>query len=154
MLAILLRSFTIYPLEGGQNAPLGFVHGCFCSLKQTPHLLLSVNLGQASFEAMASIINRLHKNLDGNQDQHGRNSLLASYIYYVFRLPNTYPNSPSPGSSFFSFYFKSQFVKSKQKLLAGRCSWAPIAWLVPCQAVLLTSSMIQCSHLQGEFNYS
>uniref|UniRef100_A0A669PG39 Dedicator of cytokinesis 7 n=1 Tax=Phasianus colchicus TaxID=9054 RepID=A0A669PG39_PHACC len=55
-----------------------------------------VNLGQASFEAMASIINRLHKNLDGNQDQHGRNSLLASYIYYVFRLPNTYPNSPSP----------------------------------------------------------
>uniref|UniRef100_A0A8C0AUF1 Dedicator of cytokinesis 7 n=1 Tax=Buteo japonicus TaxID=224669 RepID=A0A8C0AUF1_9AVES len=56
-----------------------------------------VNLGQASFEAMASIINRLHKNLDGNQDQHGRNSLLSSYIYYVFRLPNTYPNSPSPG---------------------------------------------------------
>uniref|UniRef100_A0A8C5UQ15 Dedicator of cytokinesis 7 n=1 Tax=Malurus cyaneus samueli TaxID=2593467 RepID=A0A8C5UQ15_9PASS len=45
-----------------------------------------VNLGQASFEAMASIINRLHKNLDGNQDQHGRNSLLASYIYYVFPL--------------------------------------------------------------------
>ncbi|KAK2508151.1 hypothetical protein MC885_004310 [Smutsia gigantea] len=56
-----------------------------------------VNLGQASFEAMASIINRLHKNLEGNHDQHGRNSFLASYIYYVFRLPNTYPNSPSPG---------------------------------------------------------
>uniref|UniRef100_A0A4W2DFD1 Dedicator of cytokinesis 7 n=1 Tax=Bos indicus x Bos taurus TaxID=30522 RepID=A0A4W2DFD1_BOBOX len=56
-----------------------------------------VNLGQASFEAMASIINRLHKNLEGNHDQHGRNCLLASYIYYVFRLPNTYPNSPSPG---------------------------------------------------------
>uniref|UniRef100_A0A8C2NI82 Dedicator of cytokinesis 7 n=1 Tax=Capra hircus TaxID=9925 RepID=A0A8C2NI82_CAPHI len=60
-----------------------------------------VNLGQASFEAMASIINRLHKNLEGNHDQHGRNSLLASYIYYVFRLPNTYPNSPSPGILFF-----------------------------------------------------
>uniref|UniRef100_A0A674K5L6 Dedicator of cytokinesis protein 7 n=1 Tax=Terrapene triunguis TaxID=2587831 RepID=A0A674K5L6_9SAUR len=44
-----------------------------------------VNLGQASFEAMASIINRLHKNLEGNQDQHGRNNLLTSYIYYVFR---------------------------------------------------------------------
>ncbi|KAI2517397.1 dedicator of cytokinesis 7, partial [Homo sapiens] len=56
-----------------------------------------VNLGQASFEAMASIINRLHKNLEGNHDQHGRNSLLASYIHYVFRLPNTYPNSSSPG---------------------------------------------------------
>lgn len=104
MLAIVLTSFTIYPLEGGQNAHLGFAHGYCCSLKQTPHLLLSVNLGQASFEAMASIINRLHKNLDGNQDQHGRNSLLASYIYYVFRLPNTYPNSPSPGSSFFILF--------------------------------------------------
>ncbi|XP_078249062.1 dedicator of cytokinesis protein 7 isoform X6 [Pogona vitticeps] len=56
-----------------------------------------VNLGQASFEAMASIVNRLHKNLDGNQDQHGRNNLLTSYIYYVFRLPNTSSNSPSPG---------------------------------------------------------
>ncbi|XP_044286441.1 dedicator of cytokinesis protein 7 isoform X3 [Varanus komodoensis] len=56
-----------------------------------------VNLGQASFEAMASIVNRLHKNLEGNQDQHGRNNLLASYIYYVFRLPNTSPNSPLPG---------------------------------------------------------
>ncbi|XP_029474486.1 dedicator of cytokinesis protein 7 isoform X5 [Rhinatrema bivittatum] len=58
-----------------------------------------VNLGQASFEAMASIVNRLHKNLEGNQDQHGRNILLASYIYYVFRLPNSDPNSPSPGPS-------------------------------------------------------
>ncbi|XP_069837463.1 dedicator of cytokinesis protein 7 isoform X8 [Dendropsophus ebraccatus] len=56
-----------------------------------------VNLGQASFEAMASITNRLHKNLEGSQDQHGRNNLLASYIHYVFRLPNTDPNSPSPG---------------------------------------------------------
>ncbi|XP_069088640.1 dedicator of cytokinesis protein 7 isoform X10 [Pleurodeles waltl] len=56
-----------------------------------------VNLGQASFEAMASIVNRLHKNLESNQDQHGRNTLLSSYIYYVFRLPNTDPNSPSPG---------------------------------------------------------
>uniref|UniRef100_A0A670JFM8 Dedicator of cytokinesis 7 n=1 Tax=Podarcis muralis TaxID=64176 RepID=A0A670JFM8_PODMU len=45
-----------------------------------------VNLGQASFEAMASIVNRLHKNLEGNQDQHGRNNLLTSYIYYVFPL--------------------------------------------------------------------
>ncbi|XP_075176491.1 dedicator of cytokinesis protein 7 isoform X14 [Anomaloglossus baeobatrachus] len=56
-----------------------------------------VNLGQASFEAIASITNRLHKNLEGNQDQHGRNNLLASYIHYVFRLPNADPNSPSPG---------------------------------------------------------
>uniref|UniRef100_A0A8C1YRL8 Dedicator of cytokinesis 7 n=1 Tax=Cyprinus carpio TaxID=7962 RepID=A0A8C1YRL8_CYPCA len=56
-----------------------------------------VNLGQASFEVMASIVNRLHKYLDTSQDMHGRNSLLSSYIHYVFRLPNTDPNSPSPG---------------------------------------------------------
>lgn len=57
----------------------------------------SVNLGQASFEVMASIANRLHKYLDTNQDMHGRNGLLSSYIHYVFRLPSNDPNSPSPG---------------------------------------------------------
>ncbi|KAF3835378.1 hypothetical protein F7725_027936 [Dissostichus mawsoni] len=56
-----------------------------------------VNLGQASFEVMASIVNRLHKYLDTSQDMHGRNGLLSSYIHYVFRLPSTDPNSPSPG---------------------------------------------------------
>ncbi|CAB1449299.1 unnamed protein product, partial [Pleuronectes platessa] len=56
-----------------------------------------VNLGQASFEVMASIVNRLHKYLDSSQDMHGRNSLLSSYIHYVFRLPSTDPNAPSPG---------------------------------------------------------
>lgn len=66
-------------------------------LNSKPLFYILVNLGQASFEAMASIVNRLHKNLEGNQDQHGRNNLLTSYIYYVFRLPNTSPNSPSPG---------------------------------------------------------
>uniref|UniRef100_A0A6Q2Y2U4 Dedicator of cytokinesis 7 n=1 Tax=Esox lucius TaxID=8010 RepID=A0A6Q2Y2U4_ESOLU len=44
-----------------------------------------VNLGQSSFEVMASIVNRLHKYLDTSQDMHGRNSLLSSYIHYVFR---------------------------------------------------------------------
>ncbi|XP_016346963.1 dedicator of cytokinesis protein 7-like [Sinocyclocheilus anshuiensis] len=48
-----------------------------------------VNLGQASFEVMASIVNRLHKYLDTSQDMHGRNSF--------FPLPRTSPNSPSPG---------------------------------------------------------
>ncbi|XP_019749937.1 dedicator of cytokinesis protein 7 isoform X12 [Hippocampus comes] len=55
-----------------------------------------VNLGQSSFEVMAAIVNRLHKYLDTSQDMHGRNSLLSSYIHYVFRLPSTDPNSPSP----------------------------------------------------------
>ncbi|MEQ2296089.1 Dedicator of cytokinesis protein 7, partial [Ameca splendens] len=56
-----------------------------------------VNLGQASFEVMASVVNRLHKYLDTSQDMHGRNSLLSSYIHYVFRLPSTDPSSSSPG---------------------------------------------------------
>uniref|UniRef100_A0A673CVS0 Dedicator of cytokinesis 6 n=1 Tax=Sphaeramia orbicularis TaxID=375764 RepID=A0A673CVS0_9TELE len=49
-----------------------------------------VNLGRAAFEAMALLVNQIHKNLEGNQDQHGRNNLLASYIHYCFRLPTSY----------------------------------------------------------------
>ncbi|XP_039628587.1 dedicator of cytokinesis protein 7-like isoform X6 [Polypterus senegalus] len=50
-----------------------------------------VNLGRAAFEAMALIVNQIHKNLEGNQDQHGRNSLLASYVHYCFHLPSFDP---------------------------------------------------------------
>ncbi|KAK3532757.1 hypothetical protein QTP86_028126 [Hemibagrus guttatus] len=61
-----------------------------------------VNLGRAAFEAMALLVNQIHKNLEGNQDQHGRNSLLASYIHYCFHLPTTEPVSPPnvSGSSY------------------------------------------------------
>ncbi|XP_043940533.1 dedicator of cytokinesis protein 6 isoform X3 [Protopterus annectens] len=47
-----------------------------------------VNLGRAVFEAMALMVNQIHKSLEGNQDQHGHNNLLASYIHYVFHLPD------------------------------------------------------------------
>lgn len=74
---------------------------CFCfplSADYTSSLYSwSVNLGQASFEVMATIANRLYKYLDTSQDMHGRNGLLSSYIHYVFRLPSTDPNSHSPG---------------------------------------------------------
>uniref|UniRef100_A0A3Q1J6A6 Dedicator of cytokinesis 6 n=1 Tax=Anabas testudineus TaxID=64144 RepID=A0A3Q1J6A6_ANATE len=53
-----------------------------------------VNLGRAAFEAMALLVNQIHKNLEGNQDQHGRNNLLASYIHYCFRLPTAEPTVP------------------------------------------------------------
>uniref|UniRef100_A0A8C9VJG7 Dedicator of cytokinesis 6 n=1 Tax=Scleropages formosus TaxID=113540 RepID=A0A8C9VJG7_SCLFO len=50
-----------------------------------------VNLGRAAFEAMALLVNQIHKNLEGNQDQHGRNNLLSSYIHYCFHLPTSEP---------------------------------------------------------------
>ncbi|XP_073686240.1 dedicator of cytokinesis protein 7 [Garra rufa] len=53
-----------------------------------------VNLGRAAFEAMALLVNQIHKNLEGNQDHHGRNNLLSSYIHYCFHLPTTEPVSP------------------------------------------------------------
>uniref|UniRef100_A0A6Q2YE61 Dedicator of cytokinesis 6 n=1 Tax=Esox lucius TaxID=8010 RepID=A0A6Q2YE61_ESOLU len=56
-----------------------------------------VNLGRAAFEAMSLLVNQIHKNLEGNQDQHGRNNLLASYIYYCFHLPTTEPAMPPTG---------------------------------------------------------
>ncbi|XP_069783324.1 dedicator of cytokinesis protein 7-like isoform X3 [Narcine bancroftii] len=58
-----------------------------------------VNLGRAAFEAMAQLVNQIHKNLEGNQDQHGHNNLLASYIYYMFHLPDTDHCPQFPGLS-------------------------------------------------------
>uniref|UniRef100_A0A672GK90 Dedicator of cytokinesis 6 n=1 Tax=Salarias fasciatus TaxID=181472 RepID=A0A672GK90_SALFA len=55
-----------------------------------------VNLGRAAFESMALLVNLIHKNLEGNQDQHGRNNLLASYIHYCFRLPTAEPSYELP----------------------------------------------------------
>ncbi|GCB65096.1 hypothetical protein scyTo_0013416, partial [Scyliorhinus torazame] len=59
-----------------------------------------VNLGRVAFEVMAQLINQIHKNLEGNQDLHGRNSLLVSYIHYMFHLPDTdhYPQFSGPSS--------------------------------------------------------
>lgn len=59
----------------------------------------TVNLGRHAFEAMALLVNQMHKNLEGNQDQHGRNNLLASYIHYCFRLPTAEPTIPPSGES-------------------------------------------------------
>ncbi|XP_056870057.1 dedicator of cytokinesis protein 7-like isoform X1 [Takifugu flavidus] len=58
-----------------------------------------VNLGRTAFETMALLVNQIHKNLEGNQDHHGRNNLLASYIHYCFRLPTAEPSvRPTAGS--------------------------------------------------------
>uniref|UniRef100_A0A670KHJ3 Dedicator of cytokinesis 6 n=1 Tax=Podarcis muralis TaxID=64176 RepID=A0A670KHJ3_PODMU len=63
-----------------------------------------VNLGRAAFEAMAVMVNQIHKNLDSSQDQHGHNHLLASYIFYVFRLPVAEPGLPGIAQSVWFHY--------------------------------------------------
>ena len=45
-------------------------------------------MGQVSFETIAQIVDRIHSLLDNAADTHGRNSLLSSYIQYVFRTPD------------------------------------------------------------------
>ncbi|XP_053555956.1 dedicator of cytokinesis protein 8 [Bombina bombina] len=47
----------------------------------------TANFSQYAFESVSSIVNSLHNSKDLSKDQHGRNCLLASYVYYVFRLP-------------------------------------------------------------------
>uniref|UniRef100_A0A673BM49 Dedicator of cytokinesis 8 n=1 Tax=Sphaeramia orbicularis TaxID=375764 RepID=A0A673BM49_9TELE len=48
----------------------------------------TANLAQIAFESVVSIVNSLHNSQELNRDQQGRNSLLASYLYWVFRLPD------------------------------------------------------------------
>ncbi|KAG9470121.1 hypothetical protein GDO78_018818 [Eleutherodactylus coqui] len=50
-----------------------------------------VNLGRAAFEVVALLVNQIHRTLEGSQDQHGRNGLLASYLHYAFHLPSDMP---------------------------------------------------------------
>lgn len=76
-----------------------------------------VNLGRAAFEAMSLLVNQIHKNLEGNQDQHGRNNLLASYVHYVFRLPTNEPTMPPTGV----LPIKSTCVLNVLKLLYRFC---------------------------------
>ncbi|XP_063962450.1 dedicator of cytokinesis protein 7-like isoform X1 [Lytechinus pictus] len=47
-----------------------------------------VNMGQVCFETIAEIVDRLHVLLDNRLDNHGRNTLLASFVHYVFRPPD------------------------------------------------------------------
>ncbi|XP_067416642.1 dedicator of cytokinesis protein 6 isoform X2 [Emydura macquarii macquarii] len=53
-----------------------------------------VNLGRAAFEAIAVMVNQIHRGLEAGQDQHGRHPLLAAYVHFAFRLPATEPAPP------------------------------------------------------------
>uniref|UniRef100_A0A8C5LQ60 Dedicator of cytokinesis 6 n=1 Tax=Leptobrachium leishanense TaxID=445787 RepID=A0A8C5LQ60_9ANUR len=54
-----------------------------------------VNLGRAAFEVIALLVSQIHRTLEGAQDQHGRNGLLASYLYFAFHLPSDISSAAS-----------------------------------------------------------
>ncbi|XP_036434251.1 dedicator of cytokinesis protein 8 isoform X2 [Colossoma macropomum] len=49
----------------------------------------TANLAQIAFESVVSVVNSLHNSQELAKDHQGRNCLLATYLYYVFRLPDT-----------------------------------------------------------------
>lgn len=62
---------------------------CLCS---------TANLAQIAFESVVSIVNSLHNSQELIRDQQGRNSLLATYLYWVFRLPDPPRDMQNAGS--------------------------------------------------------
>nr|XP_060465623.1 dedicator of cytokinesis protein 8 [Panthera onca] len=58
----------------------------------------TANFSQFAFESVVAIANSLHNSKDLAKDQHGRNCLLASYVHYVFRLPEPPRDSPKSGA--------------------------------------------------------
>lgn len=58
----------------------------------------SANFSQFAFESVVAIANSLHNSKDLRKDQHGRNCLLASYVHYVFRLPELHRDVPKSGN--------------------------------------------------------
>uniref|UniRef100_A0A3Q2YBK9 Dedicator of cytokinesis 8 n=1 Tax=Hippocampus comes TaxID=109280 RepID=A0A3Q2YBK9_HIPCM len=57
----------------------------------------TANLAQIAFESVVSIVNSLHNSQELTRDQQGRNSLLATYLYWVFRLPDPPRDIPNGG---------------------------------------------------------
>ncbi|KAL3062786.1 hypothetical protein OYC64_002564 [Pagothenia borchgrevinki] len=55
----------------------------------------TANLAQIAFESVVSIVNSLHNSQELIRDQQGRNSLLATYLYWVFRLPDPPREAPN-----------------------------------------------------------
>uniref|UniRef100_A0A669B5Y8 Dedicator of cytokinesis 8 n=1 Tax=Oreochromis niloticus TaxID=8128 RepID=A0A669B5Y8_ORENI len=60
----------------------------------------TANLAQIAFESVVSIVNSLHNSQELIRDQLGRNSLLATYLYWVFRLPDPPRDMQNAGSRY------------------------------------------------------
>ncbi|XP_041642776.1 dedicator of cytokinesis protein 8 isoform X2 [Cheilinus undulatus] len=59
----------------------------------------TANLAQIAFESVVSIVNSLHNSQELIRDLQGRNSLLATYLYWVFRLPDPPQEMQNSGSA-------------------------------------------------------
>uniref|UniRef100_A0A452HAK3 Dedicator of cytokinesis 8 n=1 Tax=Gopherus agassizii TaxID=38772 RepID=A0A452HAK3_9SAUR len=75
----------------------------------------TANFSQFAFESVVAIVNSLHNSKDLSKDQHGRNCLLASYVYYVFRLPD----ANLPESRYYTFG-RTTAVSVGSRLLQSR----------------------------------
>ncbi|XP_032873676.1 dedicator of cytokinesis protein 8 isoform X3 [Amblyraja radiata] len=69
----------------------------------------TANLAQFTFESVVSIVNSLHNSPDLSKDQHGRNCLLMSYVYYVFRLPDSVKEMAKGGSATLPVFPESRY---------------------------------------------
>ncbi|XP_051525356.1 dedicator of cytokinesis protein 8-like isoform X1 [Myxocyprinus asiaticus] len=58
----------------------------------------TANLAQIAFESVVSVVNSLHNSQELAKDHQGRNCLLATYLYFVFRLPDTQHEIHTTGS--------------------------------------------------------
>lgn len=58
----------------------------------------TANLAQIAFESVVSIVNSLHNSQELSKDPQGRNSLLATYLYWVFCLPDPPKEMHNPAS--------------------------------------------------------
>lgn len=61
---------------------------------------LLVNIGQSAFDSLAKIVERVHALLKDNDDNHGRSTLLLSFVTYIFNAPF----AVSPASSYGDLY--------------------------------------------------
>lgn len=65
----------------------------------------TANLAQIAFESVVSIVNSLHNSQELIRDQQGRNSLLATYLYWVFHLPDPPQEVQNAGTARYPSYW-------------------------------------------------
>ncbi|XP_041104640.1 dedicator of cytokinesis protein 8-like isoform X1 [Polyodon spathula] len=94
----------------------------------------AANFAQIAFESVVSLVNSLHNSQELAKDQHGRNCLLASYVYFVFRLPDTHRELMNTGS------VMSSIVPEARYYTMGRASASAVGSKLLQSRVLSSSN--------------